>query len=165
MFLPWLNGEKTLVDDETLRGGFYNMGLDHGVEQMVRAVYEGVALNTRWVLTHLERFVGRRLDPLNIIGGGARSGVWCQVFADVLGRTIRQVQDPLQANARGAAFIAAVALGEITFDQVLDLVSIARTYEPNPDHRRVYDGLFGELQKIYRGNRAIHRRLQQLFGG
>ena len=165
VFLPWLNGEKTPVDDETLRGGFYNMGLDHGVEQMVRAVYEGVALNTRWVLTHLERFVGRRLDPLNIIGGGARSDVWCQIFADVLDRTIRQVQDPLQANARGAAFIAAVALGEITFDQVPDLVSFARTYEPNPEHRRVYDGLFAELEKIYRGNRAIHRRLQQLFGG
>jgi len=164
MFLPWLNGEKTPVDDETLRGGFYNMGLGHETSHMVRAVYEGVALNTRWVLTHLERFVDRRLDPLNIIGGGARSGVWCQIFADVLGRTIRQVRDPLQANARGAAFIAAVALGEITFDQIPELVSIAETFEPNPESRRVYDGLFCELEKIYKGNHAIHRRLQKLFG-
>ncbi len=163
MFLPWLNGEKTPVDDETLRGGFYNMGLNHGAPQMVRAVYEGVALNTRWVLTYLERFVGRRLDPLNIIGGGARSEVWCQVFADVLGRTIRQVQDPLQANARGAAFIASVALGEITFDQVPDLVAIANTFEPDDHNAPVYDGMFAELEKIYRANHGIHRRLQELF--
>ena len=163
MFLPWLNGEKTPVDDETLRGGFYNMGLNHGAPQMVRAVYEGVALNTRWVLTYLERFVGRRLDPLNIIGGGARSEVWCQVFADVLGRTIRQVQEPLQANARGAAFIASVALGEITFDQVPDLVAIANTFEPDDHNAPVYDGMFAELEKIYRANHGIHRRLQELF--
>ena len=162
MFLPWLNGEKTPVDDETLRGGFYNMGLSHGVPQMARAVYEGVALNTRWVLTHLERFVGRRLDPLNIIGGGARSEVWCQVFADVLGRTIRQVQDPLQANARGAAFIASVALGEITFDEVPELVAIANTFEPRASRARIHDGMFAELEKIYRANHGIHRRLQEL---
>jgi len=48
------------------------------------------------------------MPELNIIGGGASSNVWCQIFADVLNRTIKQVKDPIQANARGAAFIASV---------------------------------------------------------
>ena len=41
----------------------------------------------------------------------ASSDVWCQIFADVLDRPIDQVADPLSANVRGAAFVAAVGLG------------------------------------------------------
>ena len=51
---------------------------------------------------------------MHIVGGGAQSDVWCQIFADVLNVEIRQVKDPIQANARGAAFIAAAGLGEIS---------------------------------------------------
>ena len=43
---------------------------------------------------------------------------WRQIFADVFDREIRQVADPIQSNARGAAFIAGVALGDITFDEI-----------------------------------------------
>ena len=79
----------------------------------------------------MERLAGRRLDPLNIIGGGAQSRIWCQIFADVLDRTVRQVESPLQANARGAAFIASVALGHLDFDEIPDLVPIAETFHPD----------------------------------
>ena len=51
----------------------------------------------------VERFTGHRLEPIRFIGGGARSDLWCQIFADVLGRTIEQVADPVNANARGPA--------------------------------------------------------------
>ena len=112
IFTPWLNGEKTPADDHTLRGGLHNLSLSTTMDHVIRAVFEGVALNTRWVLGYVERFVKRRLDPLSIIGGGAQSDVWCQIYADVLDRSVRQVRDPLQANARGAAFIAAVALAQ-----------------------------------------------------
>lgn len=161
LFTPWLNGEKTPVDSETLRGGWHNLSVHNTLDDMMRAVFEGVALNTKWTLKYVERFTGRRMDPLNIIGGGAKSDVWCRIMADVLDRTVRQVEDPLQANARGAAFIAAVGLGHVSFEDIPGLIRFSRTFEPDPGNRRLYDGLFGEFLEIYRCNRRIHDRLNR----
>ena len=135
IFTPWLYGERTPVEDRSVRGGFHNLSLSASRDDLVRAVFEGVALNTRWLLGAVERFTRRRLEPIRFIGGGARSDVWCQIFADVLGRTIEQVTDPVNANARGAGLLAAVALGELTIDQVPDRVRVARSYEAGPGTR------------------------------
>jgi xylulokinase len=126
---------------------------------LFRAVFVGVAHNRRWVLGYVEKFIKRRMDPLNMIGGGAKSDVWCQIYADVLNRTVRRVEDPLQANARGAAFIAAVGLGHIRFDDIPGLIRIARTFEPNPANRELYDELFAEFLELYKQNRGIYARL------
>ena len=113
------------------------------------------------MLATVERFTRRRLDPVRLIGGGARSDVWCQIFADVLGRTVEQVADPVNANARGAGLLAAVALGELTFDQVPGCVRVARSYPPDPAANRLYDKLFGEFTGLYRRNRRAHARLNR----
>ena len=96
IFTPWLNGERTPVDDHLVRGGFHNLSLDTTRAQLVRAVLEGVALNARWMLDGVERFVRRPLPELRFIGGGALSDLWCQIFADVLDRRILRVADPVQ---------------------------------------------------------------------
>ncbi|MCY1014967.1 xylulokinase [Pyxidicoccus sp. MSG2] len=161
IFMPWLNGERSPVDDKALRGGFFNQSLKTTRAHMVRAVMEGVAYNSRWLFTYVEQFVGRRLDSMRIIGGGARSPLWCQIHADVLGRTIQQVDEPVLANARGAAFQAAVALGQLTVEEIPSLVPIARTYEPDPKNRALYDELFREFVNLYKANKAIFARLNR----
>jgi len=85
--------------------------------------------------------------------------VWRQILADVLGGEGRQVQDPIQANARGAAFIAAVGLGEIAFDDVPALVQIRRTYTPEPQNRALYDDRFAVFKSIYSQMRGVYKRL------
>ena len=164
IFTPWLYGERTPVEDRFVRGGFHNLSLSAGRDELVRAVLEGVALNSRWLLRAVERFTRRRLEPIRFIGGGARSDVWCQIFADVLGATIEQVADPVNANARGAAMLAAVALGELTFDQVPERVQVARSYSPDPAAAGLYDELFGEFVGLYRRNRKAHARLNRERG-
>jgi len=159
IFTPWLHGERTPVEDRFVRGGFHNLSLSATRDDLVRAVFEGVALNARWLLGAVERFTSRRLEPIRFIGGGARSEVWCQIFADVLGRTIDQVADPVNANTRGAAILAAVALGELTFDQIPDQVAVVRSYPPDPALRELYDTLFAEFTGLYRRNRKAHARL------
>lgn len=161
LFTPWLNGERTPVDDPSLRGGFLNLSTTTTLGDMVRAVMEGVAYNTRWSLGYVERFVGRRLDPISIIGGGARSEVWCRIFADVLNREIRRVRDPVQANARGAALLAAVALGWLRFEDIPALVEHDRVYTPDPVNRAVYEELFAAFLEAYRCNRRLYRRLNR----
>jgi xylulokinase len=159
VFAPWLNGERAPVDDRTVRGGFFNQSLGVTRGHLVRAVLEGVACNSRWLLSHVERFAGRRLEPITVVGGGARSELWCQIHADVLGRVVRQAADPVLANARGAALQASVALGHLRWDEVAASVPIARGFEPDPARRRVYDTLFPEFVNLYRGTRKIYARL------
>ena len=161
IFTPWLYGERTPIDDARVRGGFFNQSLHTTREHLVRAVFEGVAFNARWLLQYVEQFARRRMDSIHMVGGGAKSDVWCQIHADVLNRTMRQVKEPHLASVRGAAFLAGVALGYLAVEDVPDRVPIALTYEPNPAHRRIYDELFGEFVNIYRSNRSIYARLNQ----
>jgi xylulokinase len=161
IFTPWLYGERTPIEDHSVRGGFFNVSLKTPREHLVRAVFEGVAYNARWLLECVERFCRRRLDNIHMIGGGAKSGVWCQIYADVLDRTIRQVKDPLQANTRGAGLVGSVALGCIKFDDIAARVSIEKRYHPNPAHRHIYDALFQEFLNIYKQNKRIYMRLNK----
>jgi xylulokinase len=162
IFMPWLNGERTPVDDHHVRGGFFNQSLRTRRADLVRAVFEGVAFNARWLLGHVEAFTGRRFPALTLIGGGGNSDVWCQIMADVLERPIRQAQDPVLANVRGAAFLAGLALGEVSVADIGRCVPIKQTYQPNPDHRRLYDGLYREFGELYRRTRGVYARLNPL---
>ena len=159
MYLPWLFGERCPVDDPSLRGCLFNLGMQHSRETVARAVFEGAALNTRWMLKPVNRFLGRRLDHLTIIGGGARSNAWCQIFADTLNLQIRQLADPIKANAMGAAIIGAVGLGLTDFQSAVAWVEPGRRYEPNPALRALYDERFGVFTELHRRLAPLYRRL------
>ena len=161
IFTPWLYGERTPVDDPHVRGGFFNQSLHTTREHMVRAVFEGVAYNSRWLLKYVEQFIKRRVESINIVGGGAKSDLWCQIHADILDRRIRQVRDPILVNVRGAALLAAAALGHIRYGEISARVPIARVYEPNPGNRKIYDELFQAFVAIYQSNRKIYARLNR----
>ncbi len=161
IFTPWLYGERTPVDDRCVRGSLHNLALDTTREHLIRAVFEGVAYNTRWLLGYVEKFIKRPFESLAMIGGGANSDIWCQIHADVLDRTIRQVRDPIQANLRGAAFLASVALGYLSYKDIAARVEIAKTYTPDPAHRAIYDELFGEFVDIYKRDKKLYARLNR----
>ncbi len=161
LFTPWLNGERSPVDDHTVRGGFHNLSLATTTAQMVRAVYEGVAFNSRWLLEAVEKFAGRRFDSLAFIGGGANSEQWCQIHADVTGREIRQVADPVLANVRGAALICLVALGRITAKEIPSMVEVRRTFSPDPSTAAEYGLLFEEFVTLYKQTKGIFKKLNR----
>jgi len=161
IFTPWLYGERTPIDDHSIRGGLHNLSLQSTRAHLIRAIFEGVAYNTRWLMGYVEKLIKRSFGSINMIGGGANSNIWCQIHADVLDRTIRQVKDPIQANARGAGILASVALGYTTFDDVSKNIKIANTYQPNPANRRIYDELFAEFVHIYERNHKMYARLNR----
>ena len=162
VFTPWLNGERTPVDDPYLRGGWFNVSLSTTRADLARSVFEGIALNARWMLEAVERFV-RRPQPqgfasLRFIGGGARSALWCQTLADVLDTPIHQVAEPVLANARGAALLAAIGIGELTWEDVPSRVPIAVSYQPDPAVRAVHDRQYAAFIALYRRNRKLYAR-------
>jgi xylulokinase len=161
LFTPWLNGERSPVDDSTVRAGFHNLSLSTSRDDLIRSVYEGVAYNSRWLLEAVEGFARRRLDSLSFIGGGARSAVWSQIHADVLGRSIRQIADPQQANVRGAAFVAFVALGLVEPGELGSRVPVRAEYEPNAAHRSRYEELYHAFTDVYRCTKSLYARLNR----
>lgn len=161
IFTPWLYGERAPVDDHLVRGGFFNQSLNTTREHMIRAVFEGVAFNSRWLLKYVEQFNKRPVEVINMVGGGAKSDIWCQIHADVLDRPIRQMKDPIDVNERGAALLASAALGYLRYAEIGSHVAVDKTYIPNPDNRKIYDELFDAYVAIYENNKKIYAELNR----
>ncbi|RPJ52200.1 MAG: xylulose kinase, partial [Chloroflexi bacterium] len=161
IYTPWIWGERAPVEDPNLRGGVYNLSICNNREDIIRAFLEGVALNTRWLLKSVQSFLGRKPQTMHIAGGGAQSDVWCQIFADALNLEIRQVQNPIQVNARGAAWIAAAALGEMTLVEAARKVEFNRVYSPDPLNRALYDDRFEVFTQIYRQMKPVFKRINR----
>jgi xylulokinase len=159
LFTPWLNGERTPVDDHTIRGGFHNVSLSSTRADMVRAVFEGVALNSAWLLGAVEKYCKKRFDSLAFVGGGANSDLWSQIHADATGRTIRQVADPVLANVRGVGLLTLVALGRIQVSDIPATVAIKAVYSPDEKANAVYSELLKEFVNLYKETKGIHKRL------
>ena len=153
IFTPWLYGERCPLNDDTLRGGLYNIGLNHTRDHIIRAVFEGIAMNIRWALETMEKLFGK-VEELNFVGGGAMSDTWSQIIADITNRTIHQVTDPQMAAGKGVALLASISLGYIkTFEEIGQYIKINNTYYPNAANRQLYDKHFNAFKKLYKQNR------------
>ncbi len=159
LFAPWMFGERSPVPDTSIRASFVNLGLEHGREHMLRAVYEGVAYNLRWLLD-VAAGAGLRCDPLRAIGGGAKSDVWMQIVSDVTRRRVEAVANPQEAGAMGSALAAAAAAGAFeAFREIGKAVRVRKAFEPRGDCCRVYDELYTVFRRIYHGLSGACARL------
>ncbi|MBN0987644.1 xylulokinase [Amphritea pacifica] len=161
IYMPWLFGERTPVDNANLRAGLVNLSLGHSREDIIRSFMEGVAFNTRWMMEPFIGLLGRDPGPIAAVGGGAQSDLWCQIIADVSGQPMRQLENPIQANTQGAAFLAAIGTGALSLSDLPDLQRHRKIYEPNPGLRALYDERFGIYKDLYRQLAPIYNRLNQ----
>ncbi len=160
IFTPWMFGERCPLDDDDVRGGFYNLGLNHNRSDIIRSVFEGIALNTRWAMETLEKLY-QPVSELNVIGGGAKSDLWCQIMSDTLNRRIHQIGDPQHAGARGMALLASYSLGHLqNLSEVKNRIPVNQTFLPRPDYRRLYDHHFEHFKEIYRLNRKWFKTIK-----
>jgi xylulokinase len=159
MFTPWIYGERAPFDDSFVRSSLFNLSIENSREDIIRSIMEGVAYNSRWLLSPVEKFLGRKLNAVNFVGGGARSDIWCQIYADVLDLTIHQVQDPIQANSRGAAYIAAVGMGYLKYEDIPAMTEIKASFTPNPKNRGIYEKMFEVFVKYYKKNKDLFKLL------
>ncbi len=161
IFTPWMFGERSPVENHTIRAGLYNISLDCNRRHLIRAVFEGVAFNSKWLLKYLEKLIGQKLDPITIIGGGALSDVWMQIYSDILDREVKQLARAKEGNSIGAALIASEALGLTTWEEIPTLINIEKKFKPRKEFREYYDNMFKEFVKIYKNNRKMYSRLNK----
>jgi xylulokinase len=149
IFLPYLNGELQPINDGYARGVFFGLGMSTGKAQLVRAVLEGAAYAIAQNLAFAEQ-LSAPIQEVRATGGPTRSGLWCQIIADVCDRPLSVL-----ANEGGAclgnALLAGAGVGLID-----DLTAAAekashvrRRYEPDPSRHELYRRLFGVYKQLY----------------
>jgi xylulokinase len=159
---PWMFGERAPIADTWVRSTIFNLSADHTREHLLRAVYEGVAYNLRWIIEVVERRFGFPLPVLRAIGGGARGAPWLQIIADITGRRVESVAHPLEAGAVGIALTAAVGLGLYPdFASLRQVVRVERRFEPQAANAKRYEGLYRAYRKLYGCLRRLYREVNE----
>jgi xylulokinase len=159
IFTPWLHGNRCPFEDPSAAGMFFNIRLETGKTELIRAVLEGVCYHLRWMLECQDKKI-HTSDPIRFVGGGALSAVTCQILADITGRVIETVEAPQNVGAVGAAAIAGVGLGVIeTLARVKEFIPAARTFRPRAETKPVYDRNFAVFKGLYRANKNGFRAL------
>lgn len=150
-------GERAPFVRPSARGSFSGITGNHDRFDMLRAVYEGVAYGIRDCLDSIPTEV----KTVRMAGGGANSAVWCQIFADVLGRKII-VPAGTEFGAKGAAIAAGVGAGlyESYAAGVDATVNIVREYEPDLAKTAIYDDFFAVYRDIRQSMMPVWDRLQ-----
>jgi xylulokinase len=161
MFVPWLKGERSPVSDTLMRASWLNLGIDSGRPEMVRAVLEGVAHQMRWLLDTSEKVVKGSLGEPRVIGGGAQSDVWCQIHADVIGRPLHRVADPLLASSRGAALFAGLVIGRLKLNEMEGRAPMDRVFRPDPAAKALHAKRHKEFLRLHRAQRGLYHRLNR----
>jgi xylulokinase len=148
-FLPYLSGERSPHNDVTARGAF--IGLSHTTTkaQMSRAVLEGVAFALRDCL-EVAKANGIHPAYATVCGGGAKSTLWKQIIADVLGVTVRVPQTE-QGPSYGAAMLAMVGSGAYATvsEAVKAIVHVKEEIEPNPERVKAYQQKYLTFRRLY----------------
>jgi xylulokinase len=110
LFLPYLTGERTPHPDPLARGAWVGLTIRHSRPHLTRAVLEGVAFGIKDSFTLIQDAGLGRIEQVRVSGGGARSALWRQIMADVLGVELVTV-NTTEGAAYGAALLAAVGAG------------------------------------------------------
>ena len=159
IFTPWLHGNRCPFEDPDAAGMFFNIKLETGKTEMLRAVLEGICFHLRWMLECSEKKVNTS-KVIRFVGGGALSAVSCQMLADILGRKIETVENVQDVGAVGAAMIAGVGLGLIpSLESAGDYVTVADTYLPNPDNKAIYEKNYNVFIKLHKANASLFQAL------
>ena len=148
-FIPYLMGERTPHWNPALKGGFVGLSLIHRREDMIRAVFEGVALALRDVLEVFKEN-GLSVQELALSGGGAMSPFWNRMMSSIYGRPVKIPSSPKQATSLGAAIAAAVGAGLFPdYESAASLVQFERNYSLDSEQSAVYEHVFREYQSLY----------------
>jgi xylulokinase len=154
-FLPALSGAMAPEWNADARGAFYGLTAAHGPEHLARALLEGCASAMRDVVDRLDH-LGVSTERVRLLGGGARSRVWAEIRAGLLGRPV-EVATAADSSPFGAALLAAVAAGaEPSLESAADrLAPAAVTVDPVPGHGQAYADAYGRYRRLFQSLRPM----------
>ncbi|GIV83124.1 MAG: xylulokinase [Candidatus Roseilinea sp.] len=147
LYLPYLSGERAPFRDGRARGVFFGLSPSTGRVDLYRAVLEGVAFAMRTIRDAMPS--ADQIKHISLVGGGARSALWPQIFADVFGRPVQVLAQPDDVGGRGAVLLAAKALGWHSNLNPPEYFPVERIYRPIVQNQRCYDNLYRVFCGLY----------------
>ena len=145
IFNPSLGGGMPMNKSYNLRGGYVGLDLVHTRGDVIRATMEGITMGLRACLDEM-RALTEIGDEMLLVGGGSKSALWRQIYADIYKVNVIKSNVDQQAAALGAAACAAVGVGIWeNFDRIDSLHEVESYVKPIPENVAYYD----ELMKVY----------------
>ena len=147
--LTCIQGAHTRKKNERARGGFLGVNLGTTKGDLAEAILEGICFEMRDILDMKMELAGG-INKIRLGGGVAKSQMWCQMFADVLGKPV-EVTEVQEMGCLGAAMSAAI--GASVFKSLAEAIGkcvrVKKTYIPNMHLKESYEGAFIRWKRIY----------------
>lgn len=161
IYHPYISpgGERAPFVKPTAKAQFMGINLDNTKYDLLRAVYEGVAMAMLDCYKHMPA----KIQEIHLSGGGASSELWCQMFSDATGKVIK-IPKGSEFGAKGAIINAAVAIEYFSsYDETIDnMVKFERKYEPNMSNHEEYQKLYNLYKKIYTTNWEVWDEISEI---
>ena len=159
VFAPWFHGNRCPFEDPNSRAMFFNISLDTGKSEIIRAVVEGVCYHMRWMLETQDKKISTS-DTIRFVGGGALNDSTSRILADCLGRTIETVESPQNVGSVGAAVVVAVGIGVInSISEAETLIKSNKVFKPDLSNKAAYDKNYSVYKRLYKTNKESFRLL------
>jgi len=157
IFLPYLSGERTPYPDPLARGAWVGLTLRHKREHLTRSVLEGVAFGLKDSFGLIQMAGVGAIEQVRVSGGGAKSALWRQILADVLGVELVTV-NTTEGAAYGAAILAGVGCGAWPDVETACELLIRQVERVSPDAERTAH--YGVVHEQYK---ALYPSLKPFF--
>ena len=163
LLLPYFIGEKTPIFDPLARGLFFGATLQHSRAHYYHAILEGISLAFYHHIQVLQD-LGLPISRVRVTNGGARSQLWRQVTADVIGFPLENVADH-PGSSLGAAFTAGMGIGVFSkWEEIEKYIRIKSITKPNPENHSRYQALYPLYRQLYESNRENFKILARFEG-
>ncbi len=162
IFLPYLYGERTPHNDADARGIYFGISGKHDQRHFARSVLEGVAFALKDSL-ELMKDKGVKIKEIKATGGGAKSRIWQQILADILGEEINLLNAE-EGPAFGAALIAGVGVGVYSSfaEAVNRIIKVKKTILPRIQNTERYNHCYQLYKKLYYSLKEDFKELKNL---
>ena len=150
LFLPYLMGERSPINDPSAKGSFQNLSLFYKRSDLVKAVLEGICFSLYDVYQAMKED-GVNAKEARVIGGGSKNEKMMQMLADIFGIRMKSISTS-DGGALGAIILAMVGDGcyENVYEAAKKLVHDKKSFDPNPAKHAFYEGKFLAYQEAYR---------------
>lgn len=156
VMLPYFAGERTPLFDPDAKGVFFGMQLSTSAGDMFQALQEAIGYAIRHNLQVLGES-GEHARRIIAIGGVSSSDMTMQIITDITGCP-QQIPSQRLGACYGDAFLAAYAVGAVdSLHRIDDWTHIEKAFEPNPDHREIYDEGYAKYRQLYEKTKDLMR--------
>jgi xylulokinase len=167
MLVPYWNQVMNPYWDPAASGIVVGWNGGHRRHHLYRAILEGIAFEHRLAVEGIAAASGEAIGEHVILGGGSRSGLWCQIVADVLGAPVARARSADATNL-GAGVLAAFGAGwfRTVEDAATTMTGTTDSFLPSPDAAGRYDQLYREVYRhLFPSLRPHLDRLTELTAG